>query len=72
MKSLSPINSLDHLTTEADIDTEIRFLEYIKHTLTKNPISTHDYHKSVYEIDEQIARLEAHRKELKLLKLIQK
>ena len=70
--SLFSINDLDHLTTESDIDNEIQFLEYLKLTFTKNPISTHDYSKSVYEIDEQIARLETHRKELKLLKLIHK
>mgnify|MGYP001138398812 CR=1 FL=1 len=64
--------NLQHLETDEDIDNEIQFLQYLRLTLSKNPISATDYNKSIYEIDEQLVRLEQRRKELKLLKLIQK
>lgn len=63
---------LQHLETNEDIDNEIQFLQYLRATLSKNPISATDYNNSIYEIDKQIRNLEQRRKELKLLKLIQK
>lgn len=64
--------NLQHLETDEDIDNEISFLQYLRLSLTTKSISATDYSKSIYEIDEQIHRLEQRRKELKLLKLIQK
>lgn len=66
------LSNLQHLETNEDIDKEIQFLKYLRSTYFKNPTYANDYTKIIYEIDEQIHRLEQRYKELKLLKLIQK